>query len=305
MITCGLLPGKSDRSGESASSGFTLIELLVVIAIIGILASLLLPTLSRAKMTAHQAACLSNQKQLALAWRMYADDNQGKMVNLNTYHEQGQPLTTENIPWRTSILGTQLEVVVPPDLSPEQAWIYKAERSFQQPTPKIAGPLFKYAPNPRIICCPGDIRGRLPFGQGLALDSYSGVAFLNGEGGGFTKESEILHPSDRFVWVEGSDMRGENIGSWWMDNFGTAALNFSDAVFGDSPAAFHIVSSTFSFADGHADTHRWQDASTLAYARSLTLDKDIGGDDTKKNAQLDSVHDQAWMGSHYPGPQNP
>jgi prepilin-type N-terminal cleavage/methylation domain-containing protein len=60
---------------QSAAMEFTLVELLVVIAIIAILAALLLPVMSSAKLKAYGVQCMNNHRQLALAWRMYVEDN--------------------------------------------------------------------------------------------------------------------------------------------------------------------------------------------------------------------------------------
>lgn len=268
----------------SSKSGFTLIELLVVIAIIAILAAMLLPALAKAKIRAQGISCLNNTKQLQLAWVLYAGDNAEKVApNCSGNGTQGYPgVDAATASW---VAGWLSRGANNPDNTNTAFLVGSDYEQF--------GSIGSYSKSPGIYRCPADRVTAEGYGQlrvrSVAMNGYVGPSpggsqsanFYNGTGGNerYLKTTDFnkLKPSNAIVFLDerpdpaaGATGNGLDDGWFWSP---TGPLDLRN-----TPAIYHGNSSSFSFADGHSELHKWIDP---------TMPSGFGG-----------APDRTWLYSH-------
>jgi prepilin-type N-terminal cleavage/methylation domain-containing protein/prepilin-type processing-associated H-X9-DG protein len=216
----------------NSKRAFTLIELLVVMAIIAILAALLLPALSRAKERAHRINCLNHQKQLALAWEMYAGDNSGKLA-LNDW---------------------DLSPSIP--RSPSNSWVVGNCFVDFDPATITDGTLYPYVKNVQVYRCPADnelVQGTTTRKlRSFALSCYLGGPTVDVPNWGVKpvrRMSEIRNPSRTLTFLDEDDLTIDDghflyppdAGNWY-----------------NVPGWRHQNGTVLAFADGHTEYWKWK-----------------------------------------------
>ncbi|HTV43342.1 MAG TPA: prepilin-type N-terminal cleavage/methylation domain-containing protein [Candidatus Sulfotelmatobacter sp.] len=235
---------------DSNKSGFTLIELLVVIAIIAILAAILLPVLDKAKQEAVESSCLNNHKQLALAWSIYKNDNNGYLA-IDDPVINGTLGATGLVSW---VYGDMTQ--------PTQA----TNSSFIQ-----QGLLYPTINNVSTFHCPADQLPQTQEGETAPhIRSYSMQPQLAPYYNGTTWDTTPQFPP---MYVE-NDIR-ETSPSATIVFLDESPVTINDGYFSapvtnsatggwltDLPAYWHNNGDNFSFADGHAEHWHWLDGRT-------------------------------------------
>lgn len=234
------------------SKAFTLIELLVVIAVIAVLMGILMPALSRAREQGKRAVCMSHLKQMQLAWTIYADENDGKIVNGDSgeysgIHKNEKPWVQTD--WRANMTMLQKEEAIKD------------------------GAMWPYVSNLKAYHCPTGSIAKTELRMFSLVDSMNvkdwekhGNNAVGPNGNWFKKRANIKEQALRMCFVDDGGTGGKTMGGW--------TVYTNQFMWWDPVPIRHGKGTTVSFVDGHVEHVKYGDSRTLEVAEASENDPD-------------------------------
>ncbi|MGA3144719.1 MAG: prepilin-type N-terminal cleavage/methylation domain-containing protein [Verrucomicrobiota bacterium] len=239
--------------------GFTLIELAVVLATVALLAAMLLPALAQTRQNSQVIECQANQRQLAVAWMMYARDNNDKLVPVGSLAYQPasfgeNPLNDVNLQ-----PGGILAQFCPGNL---QSSVMTAGHYYTNWIK--AGLIYPYIQNIAVYKCPADL-SMVPYNFPATFPRPSERTYsVNCYVGGmqwwdpnyklYRKLSDMNRPGPAHTWVFIEESPTSIDDCYFALDPATPNLWYN------SPAVLHGNASVLTYADGHSEAHRWTDS---------------------------------------------
>lgn len=269
-------PQKGRGVGFCRKEAFTLLELLVIVVIIGVLAALLLPALNKARTLAQRTACMSNLRQIGLAWTLYYEDSSGRLA-------ESYPGGTAPNPY---------------------AWVYGNMTNSSEAgslTLLNRGRFFPYLTTPTVYHCPADQGVLIGDKRTPTVRSYSMNAFLGDRSrfgapvnqaisknypAFYSRESDLDAPSQVWVLIE-EDSRTISDGYFLLD----PELKKAPTRLPSTSPDRHDYAFGLNFADGHSEVWRFYDpasAKLSSYGSSSAID-------SKDFQRLANVTAQPWQ----------
>jgi prepilin-type processing-associated H-X9-DG protein len=245
--------GEANRQCLCRRAAFSLIELLVIIGIIAILAALRLPALGEAKAKAQGITCANNLKQLQRGWLMYSGDNNDKLVRVGGL---------------AALVTDPADPCAQPGGTKSQWTLGRVDQMPSRTDTSLLkkGLLFAYVNSLQVYKCPAD---NTQIGGGVSVRSMSMNCWMNpivswNDAGGnhpgkvreFRKQGDITAPTPAmaFVFIDENPW-GIDDGCFVCDPLKPDWINL--------PASYHHGAAGISFADGHAELKKWNDAHVL------------------------------------------
>jgi prepilin-type N-terminal cleavage/methylation domain-containing protein len=249
----------SSKRDRPRAVGFSLIELLVVVAILCILASLLLPAMTRAKIAGQSSVCLNNERQMSLAFQLYCGDYDDRCpYNLGGAEIKKQVLQNQFISWTSSIMNWELDSDNTNTFALTRGglgdYLNHSARLYSCPADKVVSDIQAKAgwtARVRSISMNAMVGDAGEFSQG-------GANVNNPDYRQFFKLSQIPEPAQIFVFVE---EHPDSIDDGYFLN------KIDSAQWLDLPASYHKGGANLTFSDSHCERHKWDCGSTKRAAR--------------------------------------